>query len=125
MKLTDLVASYGYSPSDRGEISKAKLYERKNPDGVTELLCVQKVGYLFRVDLMAMSETPFGVQPVGSPLHNHMVHKDELEEFMKGFLTRPSDLPKSRRGAGNFVNVDMSDLQDLIREMSKEHEGSN
>ena len=115
MKLTDLVATYGYAPSDKGEISKAKLYERTNPDGVTELLCVQKVGYLFRVDLLPLMLHPmFGAQVVGQPLQNYMIHKDELEEFLKGFLTQPPPAPKHdpRR---TYMDFDLGGLEDLLR----------
>ena len=44
MKLTEVVAQHGFSPSDLREIQNAKLYQRQNPDGVLELLCVQKIG---------------------------------------------------------------------------------
>ena len=56
MKLSDVVAQHGYQLSELGEIEKARLYERRNADGALELLCVQKIGNVFRVDRQALAE---------------------------------------------------------------------
>ena len=50
MKLRNVVAEHGFAPSQLGEIENAKLYARHNEDGVMELLCIQKVGNVMRVD---------------------------------------------------------------------------
>ena len=69
MKLSDVVAQHGYQPSELGEIEKARLYERRNADGALELLCVQKIGNVFRVDCQALAEFPgLGMLPLGKEL---------------------------------------------------------
>ena len=52
MKLTDVVKQHGFQVSNIADIKNAKLYTRVNPDGVLEILCVQQVGNLFRIDRM-------------------------------------------------------------------------
>ena len=68
MKLTEVVARHGFSPSDLGEIQNAKLYQRQNPDGVLELLCVQKIGNVMRVDRQPLMAIPLGDQPMLLPV---------------------------------------------------------
>ena len=80
MKLSDVVAEHGFRPSELGSIENAKLYERHNNDGVMELLCVQKMGQVMRVDrqpLLAIStedvqKTPM-LLPIGTGINNQIV----------------------------------------------------
>ena len=87
MKLSDVVSRHGFSPSQLGEIEKAKLYERINQDGATELLCVQKIGNVFRVDRQALMIIPgLGAVPIGEGLSNFIIPKEELEKFLDNTL---------------------------------------
>ncbi len=86
MKLSNVVAEHGFAPSQLGEIENAKLYVRHNDDGVMELLCVQKVGNVMRVDrqpLLAFSteEAPMFL-PVGTGVSNQIVPRDNLEDYL-------------------------------------------
>ena len=93
MKLSDVVASHGFTPSTLGIIDNAKLYERQNADGVIELLCVQKIDSAMRVDrqpLMAIA-TPDTMHepmllPVGKALYNQIIPKDRLESYLNSTL---------------------------------------
>ena len=90
MKLTEVVARHGFSPSDLGEIQNAKLYQRQNPDGVLELLCVQKIGDVMRVDRQPLMALPFGDQPVlvpiGEGVNNMIIRKEQVEKYLNSTL---------------------------------------
>ena len=90
MKLTEVVAQHGFSPSDLGEIQNAKLYQRQNPDGVLELLCVQKIGNVMRVDRQPLMAIPLGDQPmlvpIGEGLNNMIIPKEQVESFLNSTL---------------------------------------
>ena len=94
MKLSDVVAEHGFRPSELGSIENAKLYERHNNDGVMELLCVQKMGQVMRVDrqpLLAIStedvqKTPM-LLPIGTGINNQIVPRDNLEDYLNSTLT--------------------------------------
>ena len=93
MKLSDVVAEHGFRPSELGSIENAKLYERHNNDGVIELLCVQKMGQVMRVDrqpLIAISpddvqETPM-LLPIGTGINNQIVPRERLEDYLNNTL---------------------------------------
>ena len=93
MKLSDVVAEHGFRPSELGSIENAKLYERHNNDGVMELLCVQKMGQVMRVDrqpLLTVStedvqETPM-VLPIGTGINNQIVPRESLEDYLNTTL---------------------------------------
>ena len=93
MKLSDVVAEHGFRPSELGSIENAKLYERLNNDGVMELLCVQKMGQVMRVDrqpLLAIN--PEDVQgkpmllPIGTGVNNQIVPRESLEDYLNTTL---------------------------------------
>ena len=90
MKLTEVVARHGFSPSDLVEIQNAKLYQRQNPDGVLELLCVQKIGNVMRVDRQPLMAIPLGDQPmllpVGEGVKNLIIPTNEVEKFLNSTL---------------------------------------
>ena len=87
MKLSDVVAQHGYQPSELGEIEKARLYERRNADGALELLCVQKIGNVFRVDRQALAELPgLGLLPLGQGVANELIPRAELEGYLEATL---------------------------------------
>ena len=87
MKLSDVVAQHGYQPSELGEIEKARLYERRNDDGALELLCVQKIGNVFRVDRQALAELPgLGMLPLGQGVANELIPRAELESYLEATL---------------------------------------
>ena len=93
MKLSDVVAKHGFRPCELGSIENAKLYERHNNDGVMELLCVQKMGQVMRVDrqpLLAIStedvqKTPM-LLPIGTGINNQIVPRDSLEDYLNTTL---------------------------------------
>ena len=93
MKLSDVVAEHGFRPCELGSIENAKLYERHNNDGVMELLCVQKLGEMMRVDrqpLVAIStedlHQPPLLLPIGTGINNRVVPRDSLEDYLKSTL---------------------------------------
>ena len=87
MKLSDVVAQHGYQLSELGEIEKARLYERRNADGALELLCVQKIGNVFRVDRQALAELPgLGMLPLGQGVANELSPRAELEGYLQATL---------------------------------------
>lgn len=87
MKLSDVVAQHGYQLSELGEIEKARLYERRNADGALELLCVQKIGNVFRVDRQALAELPgLGMLPLGQGVANELIPRAELEGYLQATL---------------------------------------
>ena len=87
MKLSDMVAQHGYQPSDLGEIHEARLYERRNVDGALELLCVQKIGNVFRVDRQALAKFPgLGILPLGEGVANKIIPRDQLEGYLDATL---------------------------------------
>ena len=93
MKLSDVVAEHGFRPCELGSIENAKLYERHNNDGVMELLCVQKIGQVMRVDrqpLLAINtedvqETPM-LLPIGTGINNQIVPRESLEDYLNTTL---------------------------------------
>ena len=93
MKLSNVVAEHGFRPCELGSIENAKLYERHNNDGVMELLCVQKMGQVMRVDrqpLLAINtedvqETPM-LLPIGTGINNQIVPRDSLEDYLNTTL---------------------------------------
>ena len=93
MKLSDVVAEHGFRPCELGSIENAKLYERHNNDGVMELLCVQRMGQVMRVDrqpLLAIStedvqKTPM-LLPIGTGINNQIVPRDSLEDYLNTTL---------------------------------------
>ena len=97
MKLSDVVARHGFSPSQMGVgiIKDAKLYERSGGNGVTELLCVQKIGNIMKVNRMVVmiaqdqSGQPV-VMPVGTPV-DKIIKKEELEKYLNVTLSVPQD----------------------------------
>ena len=93
MKLSDVVAEHGFRPSELGSIENAKLYERHNNDGVMELLCVQKMGQVMRVDrqpLLAISTEDVQKKPmllpIGTGINNQIVPRDSLENYLNTTL---------------------------------------
>ena len=93
MKLSDVVAEHGFRPCELGSIENAKLYERHNNDGVMELLCVQKMGQVMRVDrqpLLPIStedvqEMPM-LLPIGTGINNQIVPRDSLQDYLNTTL---------------------------------------
>ena len=84
MKLSHVVAQHGYQPSELGEIEKARLYERRNADGALELLCVQKICNVFRIDRQALAEIPgLGVLPLGEGVANQIIPRDQLQGYLE------------------------------------------
>ncbi len=81
MKLTDVVKKHGFKPSELAEIKNAKLYQRVNPDGVNELLCVQKIGNVMRIDRLAVMNWDGMVLPVGQPV-NQILPKEDVEGYL-------------------------------------------
>ena len=95
MKLTDLVAQHGFSPSDLGSIKDAKLYERDAGNAISELLCVQKIGNIMKVNRITImiAQGPGGqpiIFPVGSAV-DKIVPKGELENYLNSTLAVPQD----------------------------------
>ena len=87
MKLTDIVAKHGFKVSDIADIKNAKLYTRINQDGVLEILCVQKVGNVFRIDRMPLIQlAPDVLIPIGEGISNKIVDKDECENYLNTTL---------------------------------------
>ena len=81
MKLTNVVAKHGFVPSALAQINNAKLYERNNSDGVTELLCVQKIGKGMRVDRMPLLIASGLIVPIGEAV-KQILPISELEGFL-------------------------------------------
>ena len=87
MKLTDVVKQYGFEPSDMAEIHNAKLYERHNEDGVMELLCVQKIGNIMRVNRMPLVELSPGILlPIGDGISNQVLPREDIEHYLNTTL---------------------------------------
>ncbi len=83
MRLSEVVSRHGFSSCDLADIKNAKLYARSNPDGVTELLCVQKVGNVFRIDRLPMMQlAPDVLIPVGEGITNQIVPKEDTENYL-------------------------------------------
>ena len=89
MKLSDVVAQHGFQPSDLGEIHNAKLYQRENSDGALELLCVQKIGNVMKVNHIALLQMMGMMLPMNEPL-DQLVPKEQVEGFLNTILTQPS-----------------------------------
>ena len=87
MKLTDVVSQHGFHPSDLGEIHNAKLYQRQNTDGAMELLCVQKIGNVMKVNHIALMNLMGMMLPMNEPL-DQIVPKERVEEFLNTILNR-------------------------------------
>ena len=87
MKLTDVVKQHGFQVSNIADIKNAKLYTRVNPDGVLEILCVQRVGNLFRIDRMPVIQlAPDVLFPIGEGVSNKMIPKEECERYLNAPL---------------------------------------
>ncbi len=87
MKLTEVVAQHGFIPSKLAEINNAKLYSRQNIDGVTELLCVQKIGNVMRVDRMPLVELSPGILlPIGDGISNQVLPREDIEHYLNTTL---------------------------------------
>jgi hypothetical protein len=87
VKLTDVVSQHGFHPSDLGEIHNAKLYQRQNTDGAMELLCVQKIGNVMKVNHIALMNLMGMMLPMNEPL-DQIVPKERVEEFLNTILNR-------------------------------------
>ena len=85
MKLSKVVAKHGFSPSDLGKVKDAKLYQRQNADGVLELLCVQKIGNVMRIDRIALASMMGTLLPVSEPV-NQLIHKENTEDYLNTTL---------------------------------------
>ena len=85
MKLTDVVRQHGFQPSDLGEIHNAKLYQRSQQDGVVELLCVQKIGNVMKVDHIALTDMLGGLMPINEPM-SQIIPKEKVERFLNSIL---------------------------------------
>ena len=95
MKLTDVVARHGFFPSDLGSIDNAKLYERDAGNAVSELLCVQKIGNIMKVNricimIMQGQDGKPIIMPVGSAV-DKIVPKEELEKYLDITLAIPQE----------------------------------
>jgi len=87
MKLTNVVALHGFTPSHFAEIENAKLYSRQNSDGITELLCVQKIGKVMRVDRISiLALAPGIILPLGNGISNQVLARDEVEGYLNKTL---------------------------------------
>ena len=95
MKLSDVVSRHGFTPSDLGQIDNAKLYERDAGNAISELLCVQKIGNIMKVNRMAImvAQGPDGrpiIMPIGTPV-DKIVPKDDLEKYLNTTLAVPQE----------------------------------
>ena len=86
MKLSNVVKQHGFVPSDLAEIKDAKLYQRINEDGVSELLCVQKIGNVMRINRIALLIGSGMVLPLSEPL-NQILPTAEVESYLNTTLT--------------------------------------
>ena len=86
MKLTDVVAKYGFEPSDMAQIKDAKLYERDNMDGVSEFLCVQKIGNVMRINRMALLIGNGMVLPLSDKL-DQILPTNQVEDYLTKTLS--------------------------------------
>lgn len=89
MRLTDVVARYGFEPCGLARIKNARLYARMNVDGITELLCVQKDGDLMHVDRLPLILAPGISLPVGNQL-KMTLPKPKLEDYLNKTLASAS-----------------------------------
>lgn len=86
MKLSKVVAKHGFKTSQLGEINKAKLYERTSPNsGATELLCVQKIGNVFKVDTIELLNFGSMVLPMGGR-SSEIIPRDDLEGYLNSLF---------------------------------------
>ena len=95
MKLSDVVSRHGFSPSDLGQIDNAKLYERDAGNAISELLCVQKIGNIMKVNRIAImiAQGPDGrpmIMPLGTAV-DKIVPKGELEKYLNSTLSVPQE----------------------------------
>ena len=86
MKLSDVVAQHGFEPSDLAEIKNAKLYQRINQDGVSELLCVQKIGNVMRINRIALLIGSGIVLPLSEKL-DQLLPTDKVEDYLTKTLS--------------------------------------
>ena len=86
MKLTDVVKKYGFEPSDMAEIQNAKLYARDNLDGVSEFLCVQKIGNVMRINRIALLIGNGMVLPLSDKL-DQILPTDKVEDYLTKTLS--------------------------------------
>ena len=109
MKLTDVVAKHGFSPSDLGQIDNAKLYERDAGNALSELLCVQKIGNIMKVNRVTImiAQGPDGkpmILPIGSAV-DKIIPKGDLENYLNTTLGIPQDAQASSPFGGfDFSN---------------------
>ena len=95
MRLSEVVSRHGFSPSDLGQIENAKLYERDAGNAISELLCVQKIGNIMKVNRIAImiAQGPNGqpmIMPLGTPV-DKIVPKGELENYLNSTLAVPQE----------------------------------
>ena len=93
MRLSDVVAHHGFAPSNLATIENARLYQRQHDDGVIELLCVQMLGAMMRVDrqplIPLMIDGQFSMPlflPVGEALSDQPIPTDRLEDYLNSTL---------------------------------------
>ncbi len=85
MKLTNVVAKYGFVPSTLAQINNSNLYDRKNSDLVKELLCVQRIGNGMRVERMLLLIAAGLIIPIGEAVQE-ILPTSELEGFLEETL---------------------------------------
>ena len=95
MKLSDVVSRHGFFPSDLGQIDNAKLYERDAGNSLSELLCVQKIGNIMKVNRLTImvAQGPDGkpiIMPIGTAV-DKILKKEELENYLNTTLAVPQD----------------------------------
>ena len=93
MRLSDVVANYGFAPCNLATIENARLYQRAHDDGVLELLCVQKIGPEMRVDRQPLIPLVIDGQltmpvflPVGNAVSDQRIPSDRLEDYLNTTL---------------------------------------
>ena len=109
MKLSKVVAKHGFSPSDLGKIKNAKLYQRQNDDGVLELLCVQKIGNVMKVDRIALASMMGMLLPMSEPM-NQIIPKENVEDYLNKTLRASSCLGQSANCHKTCLQEDQNDL---------------
>jgi len=81
MKLSEVVAKFGFTKSDMASIKDAFLFERDVNGLLSEFLCIQKIGDIMRVDRAVVAIQPGFIQQIGTPV-NKLIHKTGLEEYL-------------------------------------------
>ena len=85
MKLTDVVKQHGFEPSELAEIKDAKLYQRINADGISEILCVQRIGNVMRINRIALLIGSGMVLPLSEPI-NQILPTEKVEDYLNKTL---------------------------------------